>query len=709
MLLRLPARSLQPHWVSDVCRYDSILPALCPDWRRWAPEDWSKLIGRVFDDRYEVLRKLGSGGMADVYLADDRLLGREVALKILSSRYVNDEQFIERFRREASSAASLNHPNIVQIYDRGEAEGTYYIAMEYLEGRSLKEIILKYAPLSSELVVSVSIQILEALRFAHRRDVIHRDIKPQNIIIDSEGRAKVTDFGIARAGSASSMTEAGSILGTAHYLSPEQAQGLQVEAASDLYSLGVVMYEMATGVLPFDGDNPVALAMRHVHDLPEPPSSIVPGFPANLEAVIMHALGKTPTERYLTAQQFLEDLAAVQQGRDIHFPVTSSEQATRVMTGAALPPLASQKTTVRRRESPPVADPQALPSAYAGPPPRRRGSIWPWILVAILIVALAGGAYAILSSWKNPAAELIAVPGVLSLTEAEARDALARAGFEMKVEGDQPSADVEKDYIARQEPGKDAKAPRGSTVSVWLSSGPGLVKVPPLVGKTQIEAAAELGALDLKPNLKEEENKDEQPGTVLRQDPEPGTEVEAGSTVTIVVAKGVVTAPVPLLVGFTQEAAEAKLELAKLTAKIEQVDAEEAVGMVVDQKPQAGELVAPNSEVIIRVSKGPAVKMVQVPKVVGRTRDQAIAILGGQNLEAYVVVRETADYSPNMIFDQDPKAETKVEEGSTVRIFVAKAPPTTTTTLPPTTSTTAPPTTTPPPTHPPDTTEETAF
>jgi len=178
---------------------------------------------------------------------EDRLLGRQVALKVLSSRYAQDEQFVERFRREASSAAGLNHPNIVQIYDRGEAEGTYYIAMEYLEGRSLKEIILRYAPLSPDLVVSIAVQILEALRFAHRRDVIHRDIKPQNIIVDSEGRVKVTDFGIARAGSASTMTEAGSILGTAHYLSPEQAQGQPVEAASDLYSLGVVMYEMVTG------------------------------------------------------------------------------------------------------------------------------------------------------------------------------------------------------------------------------------------------------------------------------------------------------------------------------------------------------------------------------------------------------------------------------------------------------------------------------
>ena len=237
-----------------------------------------------------------------------------------SSRYADDEQFVERFRREASSAASLNHPNIVQIYDRGEAEGTYYIAMEYLEGRSLKEIILKYAPLSPDLVVSVSVQILEALRFAHRRDVIHRDIKPQNIIVDNEGRVKVTDFGIARAGSASTMTEAGSILGTAHYLSPEQAQGQPVEAASDLYSLGVVMYEMATGKLPFNGDNPVGIAMQHVHEQPAPPRSIVPDIPENLEAVILRALGKNPTQRYLTAQAFLDDLGRVQEGETVSCP-----------------------------------------------------------------------------------------------------------------------------------------------------------------------------------------------------------------------------------------------------------------------------------------------------------------------------------------------------------------------------------------------------
>ena len=252
------------------------------------------MIGRVFDDRYEVIRPLGTGGMAEVYLAHDRHLGRDVALKVLSSRYAKDDQFIERFRREASSAAGLSHPNIVQIYDRGEAEGTYYIAMEYLEGRSLKDLIVRYAPLSAQHVVSLGTQILEALRYAHRKDIVHRDIKPQNIIVDDEGRLKVTDFGIARAGSASTMTEAGSILGTAQYLSPEQAQGGLVEAASDLYSLGVVMYEMATGVLPFTGDNAVTIAMKHVSEPPTPPRALVPAIPENLERVILRRWPSSP-------------------------------------------------------------------------------------------------------------------------------------------------------------------------------------------------------------------------------------------------------------------------------------------------------------------------------------------------------------------------------------------------------------------------------
>jgi beta-lactam-binding protein with PASTA domain len=678
------------------------------------------LIGRVFDDRYEVLSKLGSGGMADVFLANDRLLDRQVALKILSSRYANDEQFIERFRREASSAASLNHPNIVQIYDRGEAEGTYYIAMEYLEGRSLKEIILKYAPLSPELVVSVSVQILEALRFAHRRDVIHRDIKPQNMIVDNEGRVKVTDFGIARAGSASTMTEAGSIMGTAHYLSPEQAQGQPVEAASDLYSLGVVMFEMATGNLPFDGDNPVALAMRHVHDQPPHPRSIVPTIPENLDAVILHALGKLPTERYLTAQQFLEDLRSVQEGKEVKIPAAYVEQqTTRVMSapsaaaavGAAAGAgamVAAQPTQVRRHDPAGIMNEPPLPSAYYDEPPRRRsGGVWPWILVLILIVALGAGAYAMLSNWTSAGTEdLVVVPGVLGLSEADAAEALEMMDFEIKVEGEQASADVEEGLVARQEPEEGTKQTRGSTVSVWLSSGEGAVEVPNVVGKTQVEATNELLALGLQVLPQEEPSADQPPGTVLRQDPGAGAEAKAGAKVTIVVATQANTVQVPRLIGRNQDAAIILVEGLGLTYKVEEVDSTEVGGTVVDQDPAEGAQVEPGAEVTIFVSNAPEATTVKVPAVVGLTRQQAAAKLVLFELEAYVVTVETPDYEPGRVIEQDPTAGVEVEKGSSVRISVAAAPPsTTTTTAPPTTttSTTEPPTTTTSTTAPPTT------
>jgi len=642
------------------------------------------LIGRVFDDRYEVVGKLGSGGMAEVYLANDRLLGRQVALKVLSSRYAGDEQFVERFRREASAAASLNHPNIVQIYDRGEAEGTYYIAMEYLEGRSLKEIILKYAPLSPDLVISVSIQIVEALRFAHRRDVIHRDIKPQNIIIDDDGRVKVTDFGIARAGNVSTMTEAGSILGTAHYLSPEQAQGQPVEAASDLYSLGIVMYEMATGKMPFDGDNPVSIAMQHVHDQPAPPRSIVPDLPENLEAVILRSLGKRPTERYLTAQAMHEDLKRAQDGRPVSAPMAYVEEATQVMTPVAANSMA-QATQIRPRNG----DYPTESGPYYEQP--RRSSVWPWILVIILILALAGGAYAIFSSWGTPSADLVTVPSVIGLGEAEAKQKIEAADLSIKVEGEQPSADVAAGDVARQEPEEGVKLARGETVKVWISSGKGKVEVPNVVGKTQVDAAAELGALLFKVELKEETS-DEQPvGTVLRQNPEAGKQVDVGTKVIIVVVAPTNTVAVPRLIGMNQDAAITTLESLKLVPKVELVDSTEVGGTVVDQSPKEGDEVEPDSEVIIYVSNAPEPTTVKVPAVagLGLSLSQARAKLATYGLRSRVVELETPDYPPNEVIYQDPAAGQEVQRNSVVELTVSIEPPSTTTT-----STTLPSTTT---------------
>jgi beta-lactam-binding protein with PASTA domain/tRNA A-37 threonylcarbamoyl transferase component Bud32 len=661
------------------------------------PEDGKVLIGRVFDERYEVVRELGSGGMAEVYLANDQLLGRQVALKILSARYAHDEQFVERFRREASSAAGLNHPNIVQIYDRGEAEGTYYIAMEYLDGRSLKDIILKYAPLSPDLVMSISVQILEALRFAHRRDVIHRDIKPQNIIVDNDGRVKVTDFGIARAGSASTMTEAGSIIGTAHYLSPEQAQGLPVEAASDLYSLGVVMYEMVTGKLPFDGDNPVSIAMQHVQELPALPRSVASDVPENLEAVILRSLGKHPTERYLTAQAMLDDLRRVQEGEAISAPAAFAEESTRVMSPSSVAS-AAQPTEVRRK--PPERD-DALPEVYYGEP--RRRNPWPWILVIVLILALAGGAYAIFSNWdRGGGTTLVAVPGVLGLTEAEAKQKVVAADFKLQVEGEQASADVAAGSVVRQDPAEGVERAKGSPISVWISSGKGKVEVPDVVGKTEAVAGRLLGAKGLGVSRKEETSKDGEVGTVLRQSPEAGQKVDAGDTVTIVVVAPSNTVAVPRLIDMTKEAAIALIKGMKLVENVEEVDSTKPGGTVVDQDPREGEEVEPGSVVTIKVSNAPAITTVKVPPVaaLGYTVAQARAKLAIYGLVAKLVYLETPDFPPDEVIYQNPAAGVEVERGSSVELTVSREmPSTTTTTLPPeTTTTTTTTTTTLPPT-----------
>src|SRR4051812_35941309 len=265
------------------------------------------LIDSLFDGRYKIVRKLGAGGMADVYLAEDQELGRRVAIKILNDRHAVDDSFIERFRREAKNAAGLSHPNIVSIYDRGEAEGTYYIAMEYLDGRSLKELIVSRGSAPIKTAIEYTRQILAAVGFAHRHGIVHRDIKPHNVLVGPEGRLKVTDFGIARSG-ASQMTEVGSIIGTAQYLSPEQARGSAVSPSSDLYSVGIVLYEMLTGEVPFTGDTPLEIAMKPLPAIPAPPSDRTPAVPRELDLIVLRALAKNPRNRYQSAEEMAADL-----------------------------------------------------------------------------------------------------------------------------------------------------------------------------------------------------------------------------------------------------------------------------------------------------------------------------------------------------------------------------------------------------------------
>ncbi|MBV9471971.1 MAG: serine/threonine protein kinase, partial [Solirubrobacterales bacterium] len=423
----------------------------------------------LIDGRYRVLSRLGAGGMADVFLAEDQQLGRRVALKLLYRRFAEDPGFVERFRREAQAAAGLQHPNVVSVYDRGGYDGTYYIAMEYLPGRSLKQLIRQEAPLEPVRAIDITLQILKAARFAHRHGVIHRDLKPHNVIVDDSDQAKVTDFGIARAG-ASDMTETGSIMGTAQYLSPEQAQGHAVSAGSDLYSVGVVLYELLTGRVPFDAEAAVTIALKHVSESPLAPSVINPGVPPELEQVVLWSLNKNPADRPTDADQLITALeqakAAIVSG--VSGQHTSS-MAALAGVGAVGGEFLAPPTDTVSATSPPVFGPLAGDGAgvLTEPPPgprRRRTSPWLWgVLVALLIVGAGVAAYLISRPTKKP------VPVVIGQTLNVARTQLQNAGFAvsvLNVSSNEPVGQV----IGEAPPG-GAKADEGATITLTVSQG----------------------------------------------------------------------------------------------------------------------------------------------------------------------------------------------------------------------------------------------
>jgi serine/threonine protein kinase len=467
------------------------------------------LADSLLADRYRISRILGSGGMAEVYLARDCRLDRDVALKLLPHRYACDRESVERFRREAGAAARLNHPNVVQVYDWGEAGGTYYISMEYVPGRSLKEIIREEGPLSPERIVSVATQILDALAVVHAAGLVHRDIKPQNILIDDRGRAKVADLGIARAADSAGMTAKGSMVGTAHYLSPEQAGGETAVPASDLYSVGVVMYEMATGRPPFTGDNPVAIAMQHVGEPPVPPSQLRPGLPAELEGVILRALSKSPAGRWGSADEF----------------------------SAALRSPASQTPMLERTQIRPGPGAGVVPTErpvgrWLSPQLRRHALIWS--LVTVLCLVLAGGAYGAVALFR---ADTVVVPSLVGRTIAEAEAEAAIAGLKVEQGGpSENSSEHAQGTIVRQQPASGTSDPKGKVVYVWLSAGPASVLVPDVKGLTQQRAVDTLRSSKLEVVVVKQETADETPGEVYDQYPRAGIEVKAGDTVEIMVA-----------------------------------------------------------------------------------------------------------------------------------------------------------------------------
>jgi serine/threonine-protein kinase len=607
--------------------------------------------GTLIDGRYQVAARLGSGGMADVYLAHDTLLGRQVALKLLHHRFSEDQEFVERFRREASSAAGLSHPNVVAVFDRGEWDGTYYIAMEYLPGRSLKAVVREHGPLSTADAIDIVVQILLAVRFAHRRGIIHRDIKPHNVILDEEGRAKVTDFGIARAG-ASDMTLTGSIMGTAQYLSPEQAQGHAVSETSDLYAVGVVLYELLTGSVPFEGESAVSIALKQVSVEATPPSVRNPEVAPALDAVVMRSLAKDPLARFASADEFI---AALQQARQGIAP-------SPVFNGS--PPTGPTRDAAAALLVPPLPGEEEPDPTEAER--RRKWALWAAAGVAVLAIAAAIVLLFLLPPSK---AGQVTVPDVTGETQAAAVTSLRRAGLEPVVSL-AANAHVSSGLVIGTTPPRGTVVKKGSRVSVVVSSGPGIVALPNVIHKKSDAATKTLREKGFRPTVQTQSSDTVERGLVISTDPAAGIEVQVGSPVTVFVSSGPKEVSVPAVTGETQATATATLAAAGLKVAVSKREvAEPAAGTVISQSPEAGSQQKVGAQVTIVVAQ--ALMKTAAPSVVGQSEAQAVSTLTAAGFASNTVSRTVTDPAKvGIVVQQSPAAGHKLAAGATVTIAV---------------------------------------
>ena len=577
------------------------------------------LAEQVVDGRYRLIERIGSGGMADVWKAHDSELGRDVAIKVLHENFARDTQFVERFRREASAAAGLQHPNVVSVYDRGEWEGTYYIAMELVEGSSLRDLINRGLEPSEAVVVAR--QVLAAASFAHARGIVHRDLTPLNVLIDRSGRIRVTDFGIARAGN-SEITQTGSVMGTAQYLSPEQAQGMEVGPPGDIYAIGVMLFEMLTGRVPFDGENAVAIAMKQVAEQPPAPSTINPKVTPALDAVVLKALAKDPAERFASADEMMKALDAAE----------ASPGHTE--TFAAM-----------------VAEEEG-----------ERRKLNAKVVAAVLALLLAAGALAYFLTRPD----MVVVPGVTGQQEPEATVALQDAGFEVEVE--EIRNDATEGTVIEQDPRGGTEAEDGSIVTIEVSLGPGTVAVPKVEGRPEDEARAKLEDLGFEVEIDRQSSSSVEDGTVIGTLPGRGTQLGAGETVTLIVSTGVATETVPDVVGLDRIDAEEQLEELGFDVQARSRDSDEPADTVISQSPTAGEAEL-GSRVTIVYSSG--VGTINLDNYVGRDADAAEADLEGLELNVSIIEETVDDESQDgIVLDQAPSVNTRLSPGDRVTLTV---------------------------------------
>jgi beta-lactam-binding protein with PASTA domain len=582
--------------------------------------------GQVLDERYRMVRRIGSGGMADVWLADDTELGRQVALKILHENFARDTEFVARFQREASAAAALQHQNVVGVFDRGQVEDTYYIAMEFVDGSPLRDLIKR--GLSNEESIEITRQILAAAEFAHGRGIVHRDLKPMNVLIDREGRIRVTDFGIARAGG-SEITQTGSVMGTAQYLSPEQAQGLDVTATSDVYSVGVMLFEMLTGRVPFDGDNAVAIAMKQVSEQPPPPSQINPNVTPALDAVVLRALAKDPAARYPTA-------AAMRDALDEAEAHPDSGPRTEVYAPLALPEEEEED---------------------------RRKGLW---VVAVIVALLAAGALV----WALTRGEdTVKVPGVENETETAARIELQAAGF--VVRSNVVESNVPEGRVVSQDPLGGTEAEEGSTVTIDVSAGPDPISVPDLSGKSLEFARSKLTKAGFEVDVERRPSRSVRRGRVIETDPPAGAALDPGATVTLLVSAGTETVTVPSVVGMNRIDAAAAIEDAGLVANLESENADEPEGQVIRQIPAAGTALPEGDQVTVVYSTGAG--SILLGNYVGLEESSAVDDIEDLGLVADVRTQTVESESDDgVVLSQSPPSGSRLGEGDRVSLVVGE-------------------------------------
>lgn len=645
---------------------------------------------QVFSDRYELVRHIARGGMAQVYLARDILLDRPVALKVLFPELSVDQSFVQRFRAEAKAAANLSHPNIVAVYDWGQGERTYFIVMEFVDGSTLSQLI-RQAPLDPRRAAVIGADVAAALDFAHHRGVIHRDVKPGNVLLDHAGQVKVADFGIARAvGAAEGLTQTGSVMGTATYFSPEQAQGLTVDARSDVYSLGVVLYEMVAGRAPFTGDNPVTIAYKHVREQPPALRQLRPDVAPGYEAVVMKAMAKDPAQRYQTAADLRADLLRFAQGQ----PVLAVPATTAVRAVAADPTRVQTAAEGTRVMAPPLRpDPRAEALAAANADTERsRTTLFVGLLVALLVILgvllfFLGKQVGLFGS-SAPASKTIPTD-IIGKPYAQAQTELSGLGFTRVAQTGVVSDTVTSGDVVSSAPASGTKTALTTPITLAVSTGPTSVQVPDVTNQTQAQATTTLQNAGFKVVQGQPQNSSTvAQGSVITTNPAPGAAAAKGSAVQLILSAGKQQVQIPSVVGKDGVAAANQLgQLGFNVVTQNEASSTLKAGLVTRTNPSAGASEAVGSTVTLYVSTGAT-----VPNVVGLTQAAANQALSTAGLTANPSTQPVTNPSQvGVVISQNPTPNSSATPGSAVAIVIGSASPTTTST---TSTTVAAPTTT---------------